>query len=295
MLRAKPLLPKQVNPSPKRSVIFLLVFFGVIASLIVVRIRYSIKHHPKQTQGDLDRALIHAIRKEAEAEVLDLLKRGAHLNAQFEDVGSLPDASPRSHFPLLNEFRSMFRVKKEYRVRYQTNALNEALNRSINHQRAPSNETIVTALVQAGADVNADDDNGWVPLLYAADAKQCRIIKLLLDHGAKLNRMEPGLGSALSRAAMRGDAISVSLLIRRGANVNAANAYGRTSLMEGVLSNDTKTVRLLLEGGALLRPRNSLGRDAMSYALENRQPDIIKLMQKYSTHPASKSNTHVSQ
>jgi ankyrin repeat protein len=51
-------------------------------------------------------------------------------------------------------------------------------------------EDVVTFLVQAGADVNAHNENdhwGTTPLHAAAHANQSAIAQLLIDHGAELN------------------------------------------------------------------------------------------------------------
>ncbi|HCR38575.1 MAG TPA: hypothetical protein DIV80_03745 [Synergistaceae bacterium] len=46
---------------------------------------------------------------------------------------------------------------------------------------------IARTLIEAGADVNAKDIQGWTPLHEAAEAGRTDIVQLLLDHGADVN------------------------------------------------------------------------------------------------------------
>jgi hypothetical protein len=61
-------------------------------------------------------------------------------------------------------------------------------------------------LIDAGADLNARDDNGWTPLMVAARSETPEIVTLLIEAGADVNAMNdngytplwfanPGFGS----------------------------------------------------------------------------------------------------
>ncbi|RIA79871.1 hypothetical protein C1645_798085 [Glomus cerebriforme] len=47
-----------------------------------------------------------------------------------------------------------------------------------------AHEAVAFTLLEAGAKVDAKDKNGWTPLIWAANSSHDAIVKLLLDHGA---------------------------------------------------------------------------------------------------------------
>ena len=47
---------------------------------------------------------------------------------------------------------------------------------------------VVTRLIQAGADVNIFNANGWTPLIYAAYYGHNAVIKLLIEYSAAINQ-----------------------------------------------------------------------------------------------------------
>jgi hypothetical protein len=94
---------------------------------------------------------------------------------------------------------------------------------------------IMTALIDAGADVNRHDGrNHWTPLLHALHKQQ--------------------------RAA-------AALLLLRGADPNQAGGSGETPLMFAALDNDVATVRVLLAHGAKAGARSLSGQSALDIAV----------------------------
>ncbi|MEM6698764.1 MAG: ankyrin repeat domain-containing protein, partial [Bacteroidota bacterium] len=75
----------------------------------------------------------------------------------------------------------------------------------------------VRSLLEAGADVNGANRNGWTPLMEAADESNLEIAQFL---------------------------------VAKGANVNAASNIGWTALIEAVDEKSLKMVRYLIEAGA---------------------------------------------
>ena len=49
---------------------------------------------------------------------------------------------------------------------------------------------VITELIKAGADVNATDNDGWAPLIYAIHFGDEDYVALLLAHGADVHKAD---------------------------------------------------------------------------------------------------------
>lgn len=93
---------------------------------------------------------------------------------------------------------------------------------------------IVKALIVAGANADAANDEEETALMMAAQAGSVKTIKNLLAAGVAINAKDKQGQTALMYA-LNGEYRSsgmdvVNVLLAAGANVNAANADGRTAL-----------------------------------------------------------------
>jgi ankyrin repeat protein len=83
-------------------------------------------------------------------------------------------------------------------------------------------------LLVAGADVNSQDDNGWSPLHFAAQASSPECISVLLRAGASVSLRDSSGNTALSKAVFssRGSGAIIRLLREAGADPLATNNHG---------------------------------------------------------------------
>ncbi len=101
----------------------------------------------------------------------------------------------------------------------------------------------------ASADINARDQRGATPLMYAAAFGNAGQVKLLLEAGADVNARNAFNASALIWAG--GDAVKSRMLIERGADVNVRTQQGRTPLlMAAKRQGNGDLIQLLLAKGA---------------------------------------------
>jgi ankyrin repeat protein len=112
-----------------------------------------------------------------------------------------------------------------------------------------------TALIAAGADVNAKDDTQQSAYLIATSEGYPELLELTLIHGADLASLDSYRGTGLIRAGERGHADIVGRLLRAGIEVNHVNRPGWTALDEAIVYGDggptyVDTVRALVAGGA---------------------------------------------
>lgn len=119
---------------------------------------------------------------------------------------------------------------------------------------------------QAGApdEIARTDEDGFTPLMIASALGQSRMVETLLDAGADVLALEPGMGlTALHLAARSGNPDVLSLLLDHGAIIDQPSAtLGHTALMDALLHKHEAAVRVLLERGAKTTIRTHYGMTA---------------------------------
>lgn len=89
---------------------------------------------------------------------------------------------------------------------------------------------ILSLLVQASANLNLQDQNGWSPLFIAAGNGFVEIVSLLVKSGADTNLPTPSNGwTPLMNAACFGSAKTVVELLTHGANPEIRSVDGLTA------------------------------------------------------------------
>ncbi len=132
---------------------------------------------------------------------------------------------------------------------------------ALHHAAAHGSPGMLEALLAAGADPNATDNNGWevCPLHSAASDGNAEAISVLIKAGA-----EPGLIAAdgesdLMRAVMYGHQGAARALIDVGCNVNHEDGRRRTPLHFAARNGDNDIVAELVDAGADLDAKDDLG------------------------------------
>ncbi|KAH6903931.1 hypothetical protein BKA70DRAFT_1154855 [Coprinopsis sp. MPI-PUGE-AT-0042] len=100
-----------------------------------------------------------------------------------------------------------------------------------------------------GIDINAQDNNGWTALIYAARRGHTPVLKLLCEvPGIDINTADNRGQTALIHAVDEGNTEAAKLLIGLpGIDVNATENHGWTALMHAAEGNFTEVVKLLCE------------------------------------------------
>jgi serine/threonine-protein phosphatase 6 regulatory ankyrin repeat subunit B len=166
--------------------------------------------------------------------------------------------------------------------------------------------SVVSALLDAGVDINATDFYGQTALMYAiirpktnldivslllennADVKvrsktggtamtlaggfcnDPRVFELLINAGAEINIRENNGNNTLMRASFRNTNTEIILsILQRGIDINAVNDNGVTALMFAAGANDSPEILLLLlELGADMTRKDKNGKKAVDYLEE---------------------------
>ncbi|KAK6525188.1 hypothetical protein TWF694_005334 [Orbilia ellipsospora] len=167
-------------------------------------------------------------------------------------------------------------------------------------------EGVVAALLER-ADVEARDINGMTPLSIAINIGEERIVKLLLEKGAKLG------SESLTGALKTGQEGIVRLLVENGADLEcrggrgvhktalwqaldakrdglveffvknkadleAKNMVRKTPLLHGAETGNAKLVQLLIENGADLEAKDDSGNTSIAIAITNKHDGVVKLL-----------------
>lgn len=144
---------------------------------------------------------------------------------------------------------------------------------------------IAKMLIDAGANINLQDQISDSPYLYAGAQGKTEILTYMLEKQVpdqkKVNRFG---GNALIPAAEKGHLENVKLLLKDGrADINHQNNYGYTALIEAVALKDGSSiyqqiVKVLLEGGADKSLRDNTGRTAEDYAKNLGYSELLTIL-----------------
>ncbi len=140
----------------------------------------------------------------------------------------------------------------------------------------------VRTLIAQGADVDELDANGDAPLIIAAYSGYTGILRLLLEAGADVSVVDPGMkATALHAAAYAGHAGAAKLLIEHGIDVDKQGPYnGYIALHDAVWQNNVETARVLVEAGASLDIRSHTGETPLEFAKSRNHTQIADLIER---------------
>lgn len=148
------------------------------------------------------------------------------------------------------------------------------------------NRAIIKLLIDAGADVNAQDQLLNSPFLYAGAEGMSDVVAWCLNKGAKFDVYNRYGGSALIPAAEKGHLEVVQLLASTpNYPINHVNRLGWTALMEAIVlgkgdKTQTQIVEALLQAGADASIPDKNGISALEHAKQRGFDSIVKLLEQ---------------
>lgn len=156
---------------------------------------------------------------------------------------------------------------------------------------AESNFDMATALLDAGADANAVDDEGTTSLmrLVTTPNPALKLIKRFIAESAStdgaINRARHDGATALIMAATFGRSFAVTQLIEHGADVSCQMTDGTTALMRAAQFGFPAVVEILCQAKANIHATNQAGRSALDLAiLSNRSERVIDQLKSNGAH-----------
>ncbi|NET73293.1 MAG: ankyrin repeat domain-containing protein [Sphaerospermopsis sp. SIO1G2] len=141
--------------------------------------------------------------------------------------------------------------------------------------------SLVKKLIQEGVNINELDTNKDAPLVIAAYKGYDKIVELLLEAGADVTAVDPGMkATALHAAAYAGRTEAAKLLIEYNIDINKQGPYnGYTALHDAIWQNNIDIVKLLLAANADLNIRSQDGKTPLDFAKSRNYQEIIKLIE----------------
>ena len=107
----------------------------------------------------------------------------------------------------------------------------------------------VTELINAGAEVNIEDNNNNIALQYAVHKGDDNCLKELLSE-SEIDHMDNSGFTALSLACAKGFTSCANLLLEAGADVNIVTKNDTTALIEAATWDHPDCLQLLIDAGA---------------------------------------------
>jgi ankyrin repeat protein len=133
----------------------------------------------------------------------------------------------------------------------------------------------VTVMIRAGADLNLPDEHGTTPLMHAALLAGPRVVRRLLDGGAAVNAANRFGATALMWAVSQPE--NVILLLQRGANVNARASNGWSALVAATRQSQLASMRILMAAGADVTSPDAR-RQILTASFQASRPEVRRIL-----------------
>ncbi|MDB5337737.1 MAG: ankyrin [Planctomycetaceae bacterium] len=233
----------------------------------------------------------HAI---ALARDIDVVRALVEAGADIDAVGDWDAGIPDGHWPLYTAAEMGDLQFARQLLKLGANPRREFTGETALHKAAARDHlAIVELLIQHGADVNAEECDGYTPLsgaqslecvelLLAAGAdihvkniigvevigqhRDLEIIERLRAAGGTLESPDSSTGSLMMTAAQEGNVELVDHLLQQNVDANTPTSLEVTPLMAAAERGHTEVLRRLIEAGVDAHARDYRGRTALYYA-----------------------------
>ena len=140
----------------------------------------------------------------------------------------------------------------------------------------------VKKLIAQGANVNELDASGDAPLVMAAYQGRTEIVKLLLEAGADVAAVDPGMkATALHAAAYAGRTEAARLLIEYHIDIDKQGPFnGYTALHDAIWQNNVEVAEVLIQAGANLTLKAHSGETPLDFARSKNRTQIAALIEQ---------------
>jgi len=194
--------------------------------------------------------------------LLLLLKAGAMVDVQdFNEMYPVSLAIYGNHVEAVK-----FLVKSGAKINRPAFKKLTALHMSLEEEINPQ---IPLHLIQAGANVNAKDEDGNTTLHYAVKINNIEIVKAIIKAGADVEAEDNMRNTPLIIAVAADDLQMINLLMGSGAVVKASGSRKAHDVLHTAAyhSNNVETLKILLKAGANANGVDETGHSPLHYAV----------------------------
>ncbi|KAL3163411.1 Ankyrin repeat [Trebouxia sp. C0010 RCD-2024] len=139
-------------------------------------------------------------------------------------------------------------------------------------------DKVHSLLAQNKIELNGTDKDGWTPLHFASYWGSHRVMKELLELGAKTDAQDKRLRTPLHLAALQGDAASVTGLCTYKAQVNIKDGHALTPLHKAAAQGHDEAAEELLAHNANPNTTDEVGTTPAHLAAKRGHASMIKLL-----------------
>ena len=137
----------------------------------------------------------------------------------------------------------------------------------------------LSALLDAGCEIDATDSCDMTPLMYAADQGHVECLQLLLQHGADFRKRGKYGFTAAHYAVKRDHKGALSILLNAGCEIDATDRDDeKTPLMCAAHQGHVECLQLLVQHGADVHKRDKYGRTAAHWAEVNDHKEALLVL-----------------
>ena len=260
----------------------------------VVKLLLDAKADPNG--GTMDPPLLSAIHEKKLESAELLLQAGADPNKKSPVDWSMIFGS--RGYPVGGQFTPMFLAVESKQfpmvqllLKYKADPNDSQSDDHPTLFNALSDTNILAALLEAGANANTRNQNGFTVLAEAVNQKNVGAVQLLLKHKVNPNDSQIGGHSILFEAVSETNILKA--LLDADANVDPIKNDGRnqTPLGAAVFDANDVAVEMLLKHGANPNARNPNGETPLHWAAYRlADADIFDLLLRYKADPNVRSN-----
>ncbi len=153
-----------------------------------------------------------------------------------------------------NEFRIVYLARIPGMLHAKNKDGETPLHVAVRKNRKSS---LVTTLLDAGADVNTRNNRGFTPLQHLAySGGSLELIELLLERGANIEDETDSKETLLHLAVKAPSDANIKFLLDSGIDINKQDSYGNSILHYAVSNHKLRAVKMLLDAGSRVNVKN---------------------------------------
>jgi len=151
-------------------------------------------------------------------------------------------------------------------------------SKTINAAMYQKDTPLLKKLIEAGADVNQQDENGQTLLMEAADQGDLDMVKMLLEHQAKVDIKSKFGGTPFTRAVAQKHTEIAEALIEAGADMVDHYTGNWGALFTAAQNGQVEIINLMLDKGTGVDVRGSDDMTPLMAACEKGQMEAVRIL-----------------